>query len=116
MTSFVFWCTLLVVGVKAANNAAGGFDYGNAVHKSFLFFEAQRSGRLPFNQRVKWRADSGLRDGFPQGVSLSLSLSRNHSVPSAAQAPTHLSDAPGLFTTTLHSLVQDNFRESQHNV
>ncbi|KAG5554094.1 hypothetical protein RHGRI_011835 [Rhododendron griersonianum] len=70
MTSFVFWCTLLVVGVKAANNAAGGFDYGNAVDKSFLFFEAQRSGRLPFNQRVKWRADSGLRDGFPQGVDL----------------------------------------------
>lgn len=77
MTSFAFWCTLLVVGLKAANNAAAGFDYGSAVDKSLLFFEAQRSGKLPFNQRIKWRADSGLRDGFLQGVSLSLSLEKS---------------------------------------
>ncbi|KAF7144693.1 hypothetical protein RHSIM_Rhsim04G0167400 [Rhododendron simsii] len=70
MTSFAFWCTLLVVGLKAANNAAAGFDYGSAVHKSLLFFEAQRSGKLPFNQRIKWRTDSGLHDGFLQGVDL----------------------------------------------
>lgn len=59
----------LVVGFEATNIGAR-FDYGNAVAKSMLFFEAQRSGKLPFHQRVKWRADSGLRDGFLQGVDL----------------------------------------------
>ncbi|KAK6931870.1 Carbohydrate binding domain CBM49 [Dillenia turbinata] len=35
-----------------------------------MFFEAQRSGKLPLSRRVKWRGDSGLRDGFLQGVDL----------------------------------------------
>ncbi|GAB2275267.1 hypothetical protein Dimus_010026 [Dionaea muscipula] len=51
-------------------SAAGSFDYGDALDKSLLFFEAQRSGKLPGNQRVKWRGDSGLHDGFLQGVDL----------------------------------------------
>ncbi|KAL2939094.1 Endoglucanase 5 [Bienertia sinuspersici] len=46
------------------------FDYGDALDKSLLFFEAQRSGYLPGNQRVKWRADSGLKDGFSEQVDL----------------------------------------------
>lgn len=44
-------------------------DYGEALTKSILFFEGQRSGKLPNNQRLTWRKDSGLRDGFDQGVS-----------------------------------------------
>ncbi|KAF8009067.1 hypothetical protein BT93_J0147 [Corymbia citriodora subsp. variegata] len=44
--------------------------YGDAVEKSLMFFEAQRSGKLPTDQRVKWRGDSALRDGFSQGVDL----------------------------------------------
>ncbi|CAN6481776.1 unnamed protein product [Victoria cruziana] len=47
-----------------------GFDYADALGKTFLFFEAQRSGKLPVNRRVKWRGDSGLQDGFQQGVNL----------------------------------------------
>ncbi|PKI36690.1 hypothetical protein CRG98_042920 [Punica granatum] len=35
-----------------------------------MFFEAQRSGKLSVDQRIKWRSDSGLRDGFLQGVDL----------------------------------------------
>ncbi|KAI4372102.1 hypothetical protein MLD38_010381 [Melastoma candidum] len=35
-------------------------DYGQALGKSILFFEAQRSGGLPENQRVSWRSNSGL--------------------------------------------------------
>ncbi|MCD9641642.1 hypothetical protein HAX54_027957 [Datura stramonium] len=31
--------------------------------KSILFFEAQRSGKLPPNQRISWRGNSGLSDG-----------------------------------------------------
>jgi hypothetical protein len=35
------------------------------LHKSILFYEAQRSGRLPANNRVPWRGDSALGD---QGI------------------------------------------------
>lgn len=50
--------------------ATAGHDYGQALSKSILFFEAQRSGYLPGNQRVKWRANSGLNDGKASGVDL----------------------------------------------
>ena len=46
-------------------------DYGDALSKSILFFEGQRSGKLPPSQRMKWRKDSALRDGFQIGVSYS---------------------------------------------
>lgn len=52
--------------------AFAGHDYGQALSKSILFFEAQRSGYLPHNQRVTWRANSGLNDGKASGVSLSI--------------------------------------------
>ncbi|BFG31935.1 hypothetical protein CerSpe_182090 [Prunus speciosa] len=50
--------------------ALAGHDYGQALSKSILFFEAQRSGFLPNNQRVTWRANSGLYDGKASGVDL----------------------------------------------
>ncbi|KAJ0112026.1 hypothetical protein Patl1_01952 [Pistacia atlantica] len=46
------------------------FDYADALTKSLLYFESQRSGRLPYNQRVTWRDNSGLTDGLEQGVDL----------------------------------------------
>ncbi|KAJ0989335.1 hypothetical protein J5N97_007691 [Dioscorea zingiberensis] len=49
---------------------AAGHDYGKALSKSILFFEAQRSGYLPKNQRITWRANSGLMDGKANGVDL----------------------------------------------
>ncbi|KAK3229229.1 hypothetical protein Dsin_001110 [Dipteronia sinensis] len=45
-------------------------DYGTALTKSILYFEAQRSGKLPLSQRVQWRADSALRDGSDVHVDL----------------------------------------------
>ncbi|PWZ23617.1 Endoglucanase 2 [Zea mays] len=51
-------------------SATGGHDYREALSKSILYFEAQRSGRLPGSQRVAWRADSGLLDGKANGVDL----------------------------------------------
>lgn len=45
------------------------FDYGEALSKGLLYFESQRSGHLPHNQRVTWRHHSGLTDGLEQGVS-----------------------------------------------
>ncbi|RDX62543.1 Endoglucanase 11, partial [Mucuna pruriens] len=45
-------------------------DYADALSKSLLYFEAQRSGRIPYNQRVTWRDHSGLTDGLEEGVDL----------------------------------------------
>ncbi|CAA2956950.1 endoglucanase 5 [Olea europaea subsp. europaea] len=61
----------LLVGLLAwVATTASAFDYGDALDKSLLFFEAQRSGKLPINQRIKWRGNSGLGDGYSQGVNL----------------------------------------------
>ncbi|KAL2652178.1 hypothetical protein R1flu_020306 [Riccia fluitans] len=45
-------------------------DYAQALDLTFQYFEAQRSGPLPWDQRTTWRADSGLEDGKAQGVDL----------------------------------------------
>ncbi|KAF2303838.1 hypothetical protein GH714_023744 [Hevea brasiliensis] len=46
------------------------FNYAEALSKSLLYLESQRSGRLPYNQRVTWRHHSALTDGLEQGVDL----------------------------------------------
>ncbi|KAL5073533.1 hypothetical protein RYX36_012517 [Vicia faba] len=38
-------------------------NYGDALTKSILFFEGQRSGYLPASQRMTWRKNSALNDG-----------------------------------------------------
>lgn len=43
-------------------------NYRDALTKSILFFEGQRSGKLPSNQRMTWRRDSGLSDGSAMKV------------------------------------------------
>lgn len=45
-------------------------NYRDALTKSILFFEGQRSGKLPPNQRLIWRRDSGLSDGVAMNVDL----------------------------------------------
>ncbi|NJL22284.1 MAG: hypothetical protein HC895_18025 [Leptolyngbyaceae cyanobacterium SM1_3_5] len=50
--------------------APGRFNYGEVLEKSFLFYEAQRSGDLPSTNRISWRGDSALRDGADVGVDL----------------------------------------------
>jgi endoglucanase len=40
---------------------------GNAIY----FYEAQRSGKLPSTNRVKWRNDSAIHDGNDVGLDLS---------------------------------------------
>ncbi|XP_047324949.1 endoglucanase 24-like [Impatiens glandulifera] len=39
-------------------------DYSDALSKCILFFEGQRSGCLPADQRMTWRSNSGLGDGW----------------------------------------------------
>ncbi|CAN1292606.1 Endoglucanase 17 [Linum perenne] len=45
-------------------------NYRDALTKSILFFEGQRSGKLPPNQRLSWRKDSALSDGHAMNVDL----------------------------------------------
>jgi endoglucanase len=49
--------------------AAGHPDYADALAKSLLFFQGQRSGRLPPDQAVRWRSDSATSDGSAANVS-----------------------------------------------
>ena len=53
----------LVLGIFvgfAAVGVSGYHDYRDALSKSLIFFEGQRSGKLPPGQNLKWRTDSGL--------------------------------------------------------
>ncbi|XP_010026746.3 endoglucanase 19-like [Eucalyptus grandis] len=61
---------LLVLVLCIPTTVLGGHDSVQALSKSIHFFEAQRSGYLPKNQRVPWRANSGLHDGKASGVDL----------------------------------------------
>ncbi|KAK4759310.1 hypothetical protein SAY87_022441 [Trapa incisa] len=53
------------IGVGGAS-----FNYKDALTKSIIFLEAQRSGKLPPNGRLPWRGDSALDDGKLAGVDL----------------------------------------------
>ncbi|KDP22412.1 hypothetical protein JCGZ_26243 [Jatropha curcas] len=60
----------MAVVIMVVVRVIGSHDYGDALTKSILFFEGQRSGKLPPTQRMTWRKDSALRDGFEIGVDL----------------------------------------------
>lgn len=51
-------------------SAAGEYNYGEAMQKAIMFYEFQRSGKLPENTRDNWRGDSGLMDGADVGLDL----------------------------------------------
>ncbi|KAG0451938.1 hypothetical protein HPP92_025949 [Vanilla planifolia] len=46
------------------------YNYKDALKKSLLFLEAQRSGKLPASRRIPWRGDSALDDGKLAGLDL----------------------------------------------
>lgn len=68
--SMITLLTLLLLLGMAMLDRVASQNYGDALSKCILFFEGQRSGKLPPNQRMNWRKDSALRDGFDIGVSL----------------------------------------------
>ena len=51
--------------------SAERYDYGEVLRLSNLFYEAQRSGDLPDNNRVPWRGDSSTDDKGNNGEDLS---------------------------------------------
>ncbi|KAG2680673.1 hypothetical protein I3843_11G110000 [Carya illinoinensis] len=82
-------------------------DYSVALEKSILFFEGQRSGKLPSNQRLTWRADSGLSDGSSDHVDL---------VGGYYDAGDNVKfGLPMAFTTTLLAWSVIEFGNSMHN-
>ena len=48
----------------------GDYNYGEALQKSILFYELQRSGKLPEYTRCNWRGDSALNDGADNNIDL----------------------------------------------
>ncbi|XP_066912786.1 uncharacterized protein [Clytia hemisphaerica] len=46
------------------------YDYKEVLEKSLLFYEAQRSGNLPDDNRITWRGDSALNDGQDNNIDL----------------------------------------------
>jgi len=61
-------CLVITLLISTFFTTTTAFDYADALSKSLLYFEAQRSGRIPYNQRVTWRDHSGLTDGLEEGV------------------------------------------------
>lgn len=58
----------LIVLHFGGNYVEANPNYMDALAKSLLFFQGQRSGRLPNSQLVRWRSDSALTDGQLQHV------------------------------------------------
>uniref|UniRef100_A0A7N0V297 Endoglucanase n=1 Tax=Kalanchoe fedtschenkoi TaxID=63787 RepID=A0A7N0V297_KALFE len=63
-------CVSFMCLASWSSNAFTSQDYVAALEKSILFFEGQRSGKLPSGQRLKWRAASALSDGSADHVDL----------------------------------------------
>ncbi|UZO79858.1 glycoside hydrolase family 9 protein [Aquimarina sp. ERC-38] len=62
--SIVFFCLSAFVWSQK-------YNYGEALQKSILFYEAQQSGKLPSWNRVSWRGDAAVKDGSDVGLDLS---------------------------------------------
>ncbi|TQE01452.1 hypothetical protein C1H46_012932 [Malus baccata] len=62
-------CLALFQGLVLSVHGTG-INYKDALTKSIIFLEAQRSGKLPPNHRPAWRGDSALDDGKEANVDL----------------------------------------------
>jgi len=65
--------TLTQFSYQSVCSAATSFNYGEALQKSILFYEAQRSGEISDSSiptRLSWRGDSQLTDGQKEGLDL----------------------------------------------
>ena len=68
LSSIIFGLVSLCIFLLVHGDGVTSIDYGEALNKSLLYYEAQRSGKLPPNQRVQWRGYSALSDGSEAGV------------------------------------------------
>lgn len=56
--------------VNCTSSLAIDYDYNKVLHLSLLFYEAQRSGHLPQDNRIPWRGDSAIDDQGQSGEDL----------------------------------------------
>ena len=71
MKKHSLFITLLLLIWGTSKSISQQFNYGEALQKSILFYEAQQSGKLPNWNRINWRGDSALDDGSDVGIDLS---------------------------------------------
>ncbi|XP_069943484.1 uncharacterized protein [Cherax quadricarinatus] len=64
------WSTPQPMENPCAETGMTPYDYSQVLCMSYVFYEAQRSGKLPADQRVTWRGDSALDDGSDVGHDL----------------------------------------------
>ncbi|KAK4285082.1 hypothetical protein QN277_001826 [Acacia crassicarpa] len=68
---FKFFFSFFFAFFFIVNNVEGNpHNYREALAKSLLFFQGQRSGKLPPHQLLTWRSNSGLSDGRLANVDL----------------------------------------------
>ena len=60
----------LIIASMILLSSSKSRDYERHLELSLLFYEAQRSGALPENNRIYWRHDSMLEAGYDAGVDL----------------------------------------------
>ncbi|XP_054279448.1 endoglucanase E-4-like [Macrosteles quadrilineatus] len=65
--TFAAFCTVLVT---TAPKDTKDHDYSQVLRMSLMFYEAQRSGRLPPSNRIPWRSDSAVNDMGQDGEDL----------------------------------------------
>ncbi|MEY3896716.1 MAG: hypothetical protein RLZZ214_2236, partial [Verrucomicrobiota bacterium] len=58
-------------GNSGGRPQTGAFNFAEVLQKSLWFYDAQRSGKLPDDFRIRWRADTALKDGSDAGLDLS---------------------------------------------
>jgi endoglucanase len=61
----------LSINFPCNRSCAAEHNYAEVLQKSMWFYEAQRSGKLPENNRVEWRGSSATSDGSDVGHDLS---------------------------------------------
>ena len=62
--NLLFTITLLLMLGKNIHRVECGQNYREALAKSLLFFQGQRSGKIPSSQKITWRFSSALSDGL----------------------------------------------------
>lgn len=70
LSVFLVLSVIISLFPSKITKAETNYNYGEALQKAIMFYEFQRSGELPENQRDNWRGDSGLTDGADVGLDL----------------------------------------------
>src|SRR5882757_2274331 len=69
-TVAILAAALVVTVTRQAAAVAPPFNYGEALQKAIWFYDAQRLGHLPADNRVSWRGDAFMQDGADAGLDL----------------------------------------------